>query len=89
MQRWVWGEGGQDRRAPGPINCSCIFGIAAIHGGKTRTSSLHMDVRSLACPELLYLATSAGYEVQNKKILRSSNSKELERITRHCPRSER
>ena len=52
-------------------------------------SSLHMDVRFLACPELLYLATSAGYEVQNKKILRSSNSKELERITRHCPWSQR
>ena len=47
-----------------PINCSCIFGIAAIHGGKTRTSSLHMDVRFLAVPEHAYPAAKANYSAR-------------------------
>ena len=47
-----------------------------------------MDVCPLACPELLYLATSAGYEAQNKKKLQSSKSKALQRITRHRARPE-
>ena len=44
------------------MNCSCILDTPAIHGGRTRTSSLHMDVRSLAVPEILYPPLNATHE---------------------------